>query len=161
MVNVTKRGVSFSYYGDVVTLRWPWVSGDRFRSSLHATDFNHFRDYWVKVGQVGEMAFRMRSSDKDLVGVHTYEVLAAFVKAKYPGEYVVVLSDVDLASKDDAFWRKLPKEKVSQFKKDFVVLRCKDRKQAMDISTSTDSGFATAYAFQDGVLIDTNLGEDC
>lgn len=161
MVSVTKQGISFSYYGDEITLRWPWVYGDRFHSSLHATDFNHFRDYWIKVGQVGEQAFRIRSSGKDLLGVQAYEVLSAFAKAKYPGEYVVVLADIDLSSKDDAFWRKLPKDKAAQFTKDFVVLRCKDRAQMLDISTSTEPGFASAYAFQDGILVDTNLwGEE-
>lgn len=156
MIRVSRDGVSFSYYGDVITRRWPWVKGPRYVSSLHATDFNHFRDYWQTVGEVGAM-LRSGKSDDRVVGVGMHEVLCDYVHRRYPGEYVAVLCNINPEAKDGSFWRRMPKQQAEQLLKDVAVFRCNSRQQMLELTYGTTTDFAVAYAVENGILVDCNL----
>lgn len=156
MIKVSREGVSFSYYGDTLTLRWPWSNGHRFHSSLHATDFNHFREYWQTVGEVGAM-IRSGTSEDKVVGFGMHEMVCDYARRKFPGEYVAVLCNINPAAKDGAFWRRLPKQHAEQLLKDVAIFRCKSRQQMLELTYGTTPDFAVAYAVENGVLVDCNL----
>ena len=159
MINVSREGVSFSYHGDVITRRWPWLSGDRYVSSLHATDFNHFREYWHTVGTVNAQ-LHLSPSDSKVVGLRLHEILSDYARRRFPGEHLAFLCEINPAARDSAFWKRIPRQQAEQLLKDVAVFRCKSREQMLEITFGTPTSFATAYAIEHGVLVDCNLWSD-
>lgn len=159
MIKISREGISFNYCGDTLLRRWPWASGDRYSSSIHACDFNSLRDYWWHVGAL-EAKLAKEDSDKSVVGVRMYEILADYCKFKYLHSSVVVLYDIDCSQKSSAFWSKLPTKRAVAFAKDVVVLVCKDREQMISVMENIPVVFATAIAVESGVLVDCNQWSD-
>ncbi|HET8689121.1 MAG TPA: hypothetical protein VFM18_21125 [Methanosarcina sp.] len=161
MSQLSRQGISFNYFGDTITYSWPWARSGRrrFSSSLHARDFNHFREYWQVVGACSAN-LRLGTDGAKVVGLGMHEVLAQYVKYKYPGEYIVALCDINPAAKDSSFWRKIPAQYAEQLLKDVAIFRCKSRDQMLDISLGTSTDFAVAYSFENGILVDSNLWKD-
>ena len=159
MIKISRKGISFSYYGDTLLRRWPWASGDRYSSSIHACDFNSLRDYWWHVGGL-EAKLLHSDPDRNVAGSRMYEVLSEYCKFKYPNSNVVVLYDIDCSQKDGAFWSRLPKGKAIAFSKDVVFLLCKDRDQMLSVMRNVPVAFATALSIESGTLVDCNQWED-
>lgn len=158
MIKISRKGISFNYCGDTLLRRWPWSSGDRYSSSIHACDFNSLRDYWWHVG--GLEARLSSSGERSVIGSRMYEVLAEYCKFKYPNSSVVVLYDIDCSQKDSSFWSRIPSAKATAFAKDVVFLQCKDREQMLAVMVNTPTAFATALAVEAGVLVDCNQWSD-
>lgn len=156
MISISRQGVTFDYSNDKITRLWPWVSGLRFKSSLYAIDFNSFQEYWRRLGAL-EHATSAFGSSRNVVGLRLHEVLSEYVGRNYPGEYIAVLTDIDVSKKDSTFWSRIPKQSADQLLKDLAIFRCKDRAQMLGITAATSQGFATAYAFENGKLVDSNL----
>lgn len=159
MIKISREGVSFNYCGDRLLRRWPWASGDRYSSSIHACDFNSLRDYWWHVGGL-EARLLQSSSEHSVVGSRMYEVLTEYCRIKYQNSSVVVLYDIDCNQKDSAFWTRLPAKKAVAFAKDVVFLLCKDREQMLSVMNNTPVAFATALAIESGTLVDCNQWSD-
>ena len=159
MIKISRKGISFHYYGDTLLRRWPWASGDRYSSSIHACDFNSLRDYWWHVGGL-EAKLLEADSARKTTGARMYEVLSEYCKFKYPNNTVVVLYDIDCSKKDSAFWSRLPKGKALAFAKDVVFLLCKDRDQMLAVTSNIPVDFATAIAVESGTLVDCNQWKD-
>jgi hypothetical protein len=160
MIKFSREGVSFSYYGDTVLRKWPWVSGARYRSSIHACDFNSLQRYWWMVGSLEAKLLERPGSEKNVIGARFYEIFAEYCKFKFPKQYVVVLYDIDSSQKDSAFWSRLPHKSAVAFAKDAVFLICKNRNQMLSITYNTNTMFATALAIEAGVLVDCNQWQD-
>lgn len=161
MIKFSREGISFSYYGDIITRYWPWYRGanDKYYSSLHATDFNHFREYWATVGAVGAQ-LRLGTDESKVVGMRMHEVLCDYAHRRFPGEHLAVLCDINPASKDSTFWKRIPRQQAEQLLKDVAIFRCKSRDQMLEITYGTPTQFATSYAIENGILVDCNLWGD-
>ena len=159
MINISREGLSFNYFGDRLLRRWPWRSGDRYSSSIHACDFNSLRDYWWHVGAL-EARLLQSDASRNVSGMHMYEVLADYCKLRYPHSTVVVLYDIDCTKKDGTFWSRLPAKRAVEFSKDVVCLVCKDRDQMLSVMGNIPVAFATAIAVDSGAMIDCNQWRD-
>lgn len=164
MIKFSREGISFSYYCDTLLRRWPWVSGTRYSSSIHACDFNSLQHYWWFVGSLEAKLFEKPGYDRNVVGSRFYELLPDYCRFKYPKQHVVVLYDIDASQKDGTFWSRIPARKAVAFAKDVVFLLCKDRTQMLSITYNTPVTFATAIAVEAGTLVEcnqwyTNTGE--
>lgn len=160
MIKLSLEGITFNYYGDRLLVRWPWVAGDRYSSSIHACDFNSLRHYWFIVGSLEAKLLENPLSGKNVVGTRFYELFAEYCRFKYSNQCVVVLYDIDASKKDSAFWSRLPTKNAMAFAKDAVFLVCKDRPQMLSITYNTPTEFATALAVESGVLVDCNQWQD-
>lgn len=160
MIKFSREGISFSYYCDTVLRRWPWVSGSRYSSSIHACDFNSLHQYWWLVGSLEAKLLEKPGSDKNVIGARFYELFTEYCKFKYPKQHIVVLYDIDVSQKDSSFWDRLPNKSAVAFAKDAVFLVCNSRSQMLSITYNTPTVFATAIAVEAGVLVDCNQWQD-
>lgn len=159
MIKLSREGLHFRRHGDTILLRWPWAQGTRFSSSLYAYDFNNFRDYWLHVGGL-EGALRSAEKTERIRGLRMSELLAYYAAHKYAGEHVVVMYDIDPSKKDSAFWKRIPRHQAEQLIKDVAVFRCRDRSEMLHVVQGTPPEFATAYAFENGTIVDCNQWRD-
>ena len=159
MIKVTKLGVEFPYHGDVVTYLWPWSKSGRYKSSLYSCDFNNFREYWKRIGST-EYAIHYCSPKGKVQGFRIHEILCDYVSRNMLGRYVVVLCDINASARDSTFWSRMPKHQAEQLTKDIAIFTCDSRAQMLDITTGTPTDFATSYAIEGGVLVESNLWGD-
>jgi hypothetical protein len=96
------------------------------------------------------------TSKSKLQGFNYNEIIGQWVNAKYPHESVVVLKDVNVEERSLSFWAKIPKDKIEHIQKDIIVLRCGSKENAIEIVDSIEPGFAEAFAFSGGILINYN-----
>lgn len=160
MFKFTREGIIFTYHGDQVLRRWPWGTKGVpvYSSHLYDRDFNSFREYWMMIGRQ-EGLVQASSHTGKFRGYHFVDVLGDWLRHRYGGEYVVVLSNIDYSRRGPDFWSKLPREHIDALSKDVVVLRCQDRTQVSHIVRSVDSGFAVAEGFFNGDIIYSNEDE--
>lgn len=158
-ISLTKSGLVFKYHGDKITKYWPWVKRGYYYSELFSEDFNNFRDYWRMVGVESELIRAVHSVGR-MSGFGPQEVTGQWSARLYPGEYVVILEDIDLISKGPRFWSRLTSKQKDTLRKGVVVFCCKDRNEAADLVDSIDTNFANAYAFLNGELLYTNTALD-
>jgi hypothetical protein len=153
-LKVTKQGFRFPYEADEITYRWPWSrKGNTAFTSDLVTDFNDLPEYWRRrvqqengVSRVGPVA-----------GFSYREVFGEWVRKTFPGEYAIVVHQVNPESRVKDFWMKLPRGVATKLAGTEVsVLICKDRSQALEVTEAIPSDLAEAYLFKDGVLVDHN-----
>ena len=78
---------------------------------------------------------------------------------RYPGEHVVILTDIDVSKKGMDFWAKLPKAILREFVySGVVVLRCNDLAEAMNLLYDIPFDFADAHIFVNGSHVAMNGG---
>lgn len=129
-MHISKKGISFNYYGDVLT----WLWGKGYTSALYEGIFTSRTHYWQHIGALEE-----RSRTKgNLLGVPLSELVNFWVKTRFAYEVVVVLWDIDYTAKDKVFWKTLPSKTVQAFCEDIVIFRCKDLSQANQIRESVE-----------------------
>lgn len=155
----TKKGITFRYHGDTMLWKWPFTrSGSgKYRSSLYPQDFSNLAEYWKYVGIV-EAAI-LKNPEK-ISAFSWMEVLSTWVRRTYPGDHLVILTNLDASAKGVSFWARLPKDKVEDLLQDVVVLHCKDKPEVFRIVESIPTHFADAYGFSASELIDTNFGKE-
>lgn len=71
-------------------------------------------------------------------------------------DFYVILSDINVSKKSTDFWLRIPKYSAIKFNEDVVVLRCKDKKEAIRLCESIDEHFAKAYLVDHGIIIYDN-----
>lgn len=154
----TKNGMIFRYHGDRLLWRWPWKRNQlgKFRSSIYTRDFRNLSEYWKYVG-VTEAAM-IRQAEK-IEAYSWTEVLSTWVRHTYPGQSLVILTNLEASAKGVSFWARLPKDRVENLLQDVVVLRCKDKPEVFRLIDSTPASFADAYGFSAGQLVGTNWSE--
>lgn len=154
-MKLTKQGIEYVYHGDTLIYFWPWkASSGKFYSSEYNSYFNNFREYWRHVGLNTPTSIRTREK---LQGFSYEEILAQWVKFKFPFEAVIILKDLNLYEKSLSFWTKIPKDRIEYMSKDVVILRCNDKQEITRIIESIDIEFAEAFGYYEGNLIDHNL----
>lgn len=149
-MKINPKGVSFTYYGDIILFYWPWKrEGYKFKSNVLNLKFNSFKEYWKQIGALSEVTRR----SKNITGRSWPEVLDFWVTCNYPTDIVVVAYDINYCAKPKSFWVNLPKEVISTMQKDIVIFTCKDLNQAIDIKNSFDcDAFGIAHIFKEGNL---------
>lgn len=148
-MRINKQGISFSYYGDVLT----WLWGQGYTSALYEGVFTNRNHYWQHIGALEE---RSRAGG-NVLGISLGEVITSWVKTRFAYEVVVVLWDIDYAAKDQVFWKTLPAKTVKAFCEDIVVFRCKDASQADNIRESVEvDKLGTCKVFVHGKELGTN-----
>jgi hypothetical protein len=101
------------------------------------------------------------SDSGKIVGVSFEEIMRQWLIHQFPHEYVVTLRNINISSKGADFWIKLSRDKVLLFlHKEFVLLRCKDKKSAIQLISSIPYTFAEAVAFGDSTPFAHNSTED-
>lgn len=154
MIKLTRRGIMFSYHGDVLTLAWFWNNADqRYRSEAYKKDFHSLADYWKNVGILQETCSRQSSK---VSGFSLEEIIQTWVRVTFPGGDIVVMYDMDVSKKPTDFWRSVPILKAKEMVQDVVAFQCKDAGQAIDLCDSTDPTFAKAIRFHQGYRMSSN-----
>lgn len=166
MPQFKSAGIWFNYYGDNMLWRWPWkreiwedhgpygrgyADLPAFHSTMYSKNFNSRREYWMHIGALEEMTrkYRVRS-------FNTIDVLTSWVRAAFPVDYIVILTEINIAAKDSSFWLKLPQHYRPHFLGDYVVLTCGSTNDVYRLCDSIPIDFAIAYGFSGGVLIEDN-----
>lgn len=158
MFKLTKQGLVFSYNGDVITARWPWLiraSGSVYTSDL-IPDFNSFKEYWLKRGRDLKGI-----SESKIQCIAQGELLADWTRRAYPASFVITLTDINPNRRVGDFWTRLPAGTLKNLiSSDLVVLICKDRSEGLKLCGAIPRDLGEARLLKDGVLIDTNLWAD-
>lgn len=156
-MRLSKEGISYKYYGDVLTWFWPLTrkKGRKYRSLSTNCYFKSKAEYWK---YVGILEFCTRHPSSKIEAFSWSEVLVIWVRYTFPGQHLVVLTNLNASAKGLSFWSKLPKETINNLLQDVVVLTCKDKNSMFKALDSVPNDFADAFGFSDGELVDTNLG---
>lgn len=151
MIQFSKFGLSYDYYGDKLTRKWPWRKEPTYFSDRFGKSFNTIPEYWEYLNNIDKMTSKNR-----VLSFSDYEAVYAWVSARMPRDIVVVLARINLEAKPAKFWREIPEKTAIKFWNDFVVLVCRDALEARDLINSTPESFADAYMFIQGSLTTTN-----
>jgi hypothetical protein len=102
------------------------------------------------------MGSNVGMKERNVIGISYQDIVQAWVEDNFKGEYVIVLTEIDLTKKPSVFWENIPYIKKIAFNNEVVVLRCKDKGQMDRIIDSIEPGFAIAWGFKGGQLVDFN-----
>jgi hypothetical protein len=84
------------------------------------------------------------------------EVFALLVPLYFSKLNIVVLTNINIEAKNLAFWAKVPLMEMPHFMKDVIILRCKDKTEAIRLVENITTDFASATAYSLGVSILSN-----
>ncbi len=165
-----KHGYLFRFHGDEILRYWPWATESAetaaateerkkrvgsYRSSIYERDFNSFSEYWMMVGE--ERALIKAATTGKVIGFNNSEVIGKWSSQIWVNEIVVILTDINFAGKERTFWNTLTAHQRTQFIKDVVVLKCRDKNEASELVTSISPDFATATTYLNGKVLFNNL----
>ena len=150
-MKIDKKGIWFKYMGDNICLMWPWnpQPNTYYSEKLHCT-FSSRSEYTRYMGSAVGM------KERNVIGLSYQEAIQSWVESNFSGEYVIVLTEIDLTKKPSVFWENIPYIKKIAFTNEIVVLRCKDQGQMDRIIDSIEPGFAVAWGFKNGQLVRLN-----
>lgn len=153
-MKLSKQGVLKDYHGDVILIRWTWVSGKRYHSTLTGNDYDSLAQYWQGVALFDKTV--RQSGDKKVIGFSELEIVTALAKQKFAGDCVVILANVNPSVKPSSFWSKLSPQQARSFIQDYVSLVCKDKSELQLLVANTSHTFGDAYGFIAGELVCDN-----
>lgn len=150
-IGIDTRGIRYNYMGDRIWLMWFWapLPNRYYSEKLHCT-FSSLKEYKKYMGSAVGLKHR------NVIGISYKELITAWVEDNFKGEYVVVLTEIDLNKKPSVFWENIPYIKKMAFTNEVVILRCKDQAQMEQIIDSTEQSFAIAWGFKSGQLVHLN-----
>jgi len=150
-MQITKQGLWFNHMGDKICLMWFWnpLPNRYFSKKLHCT-FSSMKEYKKYMGSpVGV-------KERNVIGFNYMDLVRTYIGLNFSGEYVIVLTDIDLSKRPSVFWENIPYIKKMAFTNEVVVMRCKDAGQMDTIMVSIEPTFAVAWGFKDGELVSSN-----
>lgn len=152
MIRLEKEGIVFSYHGDVLTWKWPWLPREntKFSSAQYKFSCNSLVDYWK---QLGVISYKETSSISKVAGLSMHDVISQWVKTNLRFGFYVVLHDINPRVKPMDFWDRVPEKDRVEFAKDVVILRCKDLKEVESLCDSVSTDFAAAEGIVYGEIV--------
>jgi hypothetical protein len=152
-MRLNKKGLWFTYMGDKICFMWFWNSlpNTYYSEKLHCT-FSSIKEYKKYMGSAVGM------KERNIFGISYKNLISSWVRINFDGEYILVLTDIDLSKKPSLFWENIPYIRKMAFTEEVVILKCKDSSQMQNIVDSIESSFATAWGYRNGILVSTNVG---
>lgn len=92
-----------------------------------------------------------------LQGISYYEIIDQWVNCFFKNQYVIILTNVRVETKNIAFWAKLPNNYKIQFVEDVIILRCKDKSEIEMLVRNIEEEFAEAIGYANGTRCITNI----
>ncbi len=151
-VKFTRKGLSFRYHRDTIIWLWPWsrkLPHHVFYSELHGY-FPSLAEHWFHMGYVSAS---ITPNLEKVKGYPARTILLDWAKSNLRFGYFVVLHDIDVQSKSQSFWNKIPEKDRLEFGQDIVVLTCKDLKEVYTLCNSMSTDFALAEGMANGVCV--------
>jgi hypothetical protein len=93
---------------------------------------------------------------KKLSGFYYHDIFSEWVIQKFKFEHVIILTNINVEAKNIQFWAKVPQTHATEFLKDIVLLKCKDRTELERLVQNMGVDFAEAYGYSAGVCVITN-----
>lgn len=156
---------TINYHGDKIVVYWLNLLKNlfgrsdlsNFFSATYGQYFNHFSEYWQMVGAKSALLEVIQRSKPLVVqGFHLEEAIFKFVRSEYPNRYVAVFLDI-APEKVVRLLETLPGSNIKTFMSDVVCIVCKSREEIIKITKSVPENFASVFALQDGVVINSNV----
>lgn len=153
----SRLGVTFKYYGDQITWHWPWVRKHllTYYSTIYTRDFNSFNEYWEMVGQEAALLKSAHQTGR-MYGFDLMAVICRWSARLWPGEFLVVMKEVEVGRKGPAFWSRLSTKQREALTEDIVILRCDSKSEVYELIDSIEPSFASAYGVLNGQIIISN-----
>lgn len=154
-MKLTMQGVEYNYHGDKILRFWPWkVKDGKFYSNEYSIYFSSLREYWKFIGRSHSGKFEA----KDKVDGFSYEeIIAEWVRFKFPFDAIIVLTNIELSGNALSFWKNIPEHRFKYMTKDVVVLICDGKSELLKLIDSIPVELAQAVACYEGTLIGHNL----
>lgn len=154
------EGIWLPYKDDEILWYWPWTKPyynwgyveDYY--SLYSLNLDQkalsFKEYKKEYASSGMKA--------KVEGFVLTDLLHNWIKVKLRNGHFVVLYDINVSSKSTSFWTRIPSRYKKEMVKDIVVLRCKDKKEAIFLCNSIEEDFASAVAVSNADIVSINAG---